>query len=170
MNIKRFFTLAVVIAPLAIMAQTKIATVDVNEVFNALPETKEANATLSNLSAQLKAEYELMQSEFNKKYAAYQAVASDDKVPATIKDRRIQEIQDGDRELNQFLERSKSTLEAQRQALEAPIREKINAALKQVGDKGGYTYILDVSTTPVAYCGRNAVDLTREVKKLLGVE
>ena len=133
MNIKRILTLAVLVAPLTIMAQIRIATVNVNEIFNAMPETKEANATLTGLSEQLKAEYELMQSEFNKKYAAYQAIASDDNVPATIKDRRVQEIQDGDREINQFLEKSKDTLETRRQTLEAPIREKINAAIKQLG-------------------------------------
>ena len=170
MNIKRILTLAVLVAPLTIMAQIRIATVNVNEIFNAMPETKEANATLTGLSEQLKAEYELMQSEFNKKYAAYQAIASDDNVPATIKDRRVQEIQDGDREINQFLEKSKATLEMRRQALEAPIREKINAAIKQLGDTGGYTYIFDVSTTPVVYSGPTAVDLTQQVKRMLGAE
>ena len=170
MNIKRILTIAVLVAPLTMMAQIRIATVNVNEIFNAMPETKEANATLTGLSEQLKAEYELMQSEFNKKYAAYQAIASDDNVPATIKDRRVQEIQDGDREINQFLEKSKATLEMRRQALEAPIREKINAAIKQLGDTGGYTYILDVSTTPVVYSGPTAFDLTQQVKRMLGAE
>ena len=170
MNIKRILTIAVLVAPLTMMAQIRIATVNVNEIFNAMPETKEANATLTGLSEQLKAEYELMQSEFNKKYAAYQAIASDDNVPATIKDRRVQEIQDGDREINQFLEKSKATLEMRRQALEAPIREKINAAIKQLGDTGGYTYILDVSTTPVVYSVPTAVDLTQQVKRMLGAE
>lgn len=152
------------------MAQMKIATVNVNDVFNSLPETKEAQATLETLSKQLKAEYEFMLTEFNKKYAAYQAMASDTNVPATIKDRRVQEIQDGDRELNQFLETSKVTIEERRQALETPLREKIQAAIKQLGDTEGYTYILDTSATPVVYSGANAVDLTKQVKKMLGAE
>lgn len=170
MNIKRILTLSVIVAPLAMMAQMKIATVNVNDVFNSLPETKEAQATLETLSKQLKAEYEFMLSEFNKKYATYQAMAGDINVPTTIKDRRVQEIQDGDRELNQFLETSKVTLEERRQALESPIRDKIQAAIKQLGDAEGYTYIIDTSTTPVVYSGASAVDLTKQVKKMLGAE
>lgn len=170
MNIKRILTLAVIVAPLAMMAQMKIATVNVNDVFNSLPETKEAQTTLETLSKQLKAEYEFMLTEFNKKYATYQAMASDVNVPTTIKDRRVQEIQDGDRQLNQFLETSKVTLEERRQALESPIRDKIQAAIKQLGDSEGYTYIIDTSTTPVVYSGTNAVDLTKQIKKMLEAE
>ena len=66
MNIKRILTLAVIVAPLAMMAQMKIATVNVNDVFNSLPETKEAQTTLETLSKQLKAEYEFMLTELNK--------------------------------------------------------------------------------------------------------
>ena len=170
MNIKRILTLAVIVAPLAMMAQMKIATVNVNDVFNSLPETKEAQTTLETLSKQLKEEYEFMLTEFNKKYATYQAMAIDVNVPTTIKDRRVQEIQDGDRQLNQFLETSKVTLEERRQALESPIRDKIQAAIKQLGDSEGYTYIIDTSTTPVVYSGASAVDLTKQIKKMLGAE
>ena len=77
------------------MAQIKIATINVKDVFNSLPETKLANDELANLSEQFRGEYEFMLNEFNNKYAAYQAMSSDSKVPATIKDRRVQEIQDG---------------------------------------------------------------------------
>ncbi len=170
MNIKRILTIALAIAPLAMMAQMKIATININDVFNSLPETKVANDELANLSQQFKGEYELMLNEFNGKYAAYQAMVADSKVPATIKDRRVQEIQDGDREINKFLENSKATIEARREALEKPIHDKINAAIKQLGDTEGYTYILDVSTTPVAYRGAGAIDLTQQVKKMLGAE
>jgi outer membrane protein len=170
MNIKRFLTFLFLMAPLAVMAQVKIATVNVNDVFNAMSETKEANATLEALSGQLKAEYEFMLDEFNNKYAAYQAMVSDTNVPTTIKDRRVQEIQDADRELNQFLEKSKSAIEERRQALEAPIRDKIYAVIKQLGDTEGYTYIFDTSVNPLAYSGPSAIDITQRVKKILGAE
>ncbi len=170
MNIKRILTLALIMTPMLMMAQIKIATINVKDVFNSLPETKLANDELANLSEQFRGEYEFMLNEFNNKYAAYQAMSSDSKVPATIKDRRVQEIQDGDREINQFLEKSKANIEARRQALEAPIRDKINAAIKQLGDTEGYTYILDISEAPVVYSGQGAVDLTQQVKKILGAE
>ena len=57
-----------------------------------------------------------------------------------------------------------------KQELEAPIYAKINAAIKEVGDAGRYTYIIDVSQAPVVYTGVGAIDLTRQVKKALGVD
>ena len=112
----------------------------------------------------------MMQAEFNSKYEAYQAMTASKDVPQTIRDRRIREIQDGDREIEAFLEKSKSLLNEQKHALEAPIYDKIQQAIKQVGDAGGYTYIIDVSKTPVVYSGPTAIDLTTTVKKTLGIE
>ncbi|MBP5688915.1 MAG: OmpH family outer membrane protein [Muribaculaceae bacterium] len=168
MNIKRLLMLTLVMLPLAVMAQMKIATVDVQAVFDAMPESKLASEQLEKASQQYKAEYEMMQMEFNGKYAAYQGLASD--TPATIRDRRVREIQDTNSEIEAFLARSQASLNAMKQELEAPIYAKINAAIKEVGDNGRYTYIIDVSKTPVVYSGVNAIDLTNQVKKALGVE
>ena len=168
MNIKRLLMLTLVMLPLAVMALMKIATVDVQAVFDAMPESKLASEQLEKASQQYKAEYEMMQMEFNGKYAAYQGLASD--TPATIRDRRVREIQDTNSEIEAFLARSQASLNAMKQELEAPIYAKINAAIKEVGDNGRYTYIIDVSKTPVVYSGVNAIDLTNQVKKALGVE
>ena len=40
MNIKRLLMLSLVVMPLVMMAQMKIATVNVQSVFDAMPETK----------------------------------------------------------------------------------------------------------------------------------
>jgi len=162
--------LVLLFAPLAMMAQMNIAIVNVQDVFNAMPDTKAATESLSALSQQYKAEYEMMQAEFNKKYAAFQKISVDSSTPQTIKDRRIREIQDANREIEQFLQRSNASLEDQKAALESPIYTKINEAIKMVGDSGGYTYIIDVSKTPVVYAGKNAIDVTKDVKKQLGIE
>lgn len=167
MKLQRLFILVFFVMPLVVMAQVKIATVDVQALLDAMPESKAANEQLAKLSEQYKAEYEMMQSEFNSKFAAYQAIANDKDTPVTIRDRRVREIQDGDREIGLFLEKTKTLLQDKKQELEAPLYEKINAAIKQVGDAGGYTYIIDVSRSPVAYSGVGSVDLTDTVKQLL---
>ena len=84
--------LVLAIVPLAMAAQVKIATVDVQAIFNAMPETKTAAETLENASKQYKAEYEMMQAEFNSKYEAYQAMTASKDVPQTIRDRRIRVV------------------------------------------------------------------------------
>lgn len=168
-SIKRFILLAMFVMPLAMMAQVKIATVDVQAIFDLMPETKAANEAINKLSQQYKAEYELMQQEFNSKYASYQSIAGDDDIPVTIRDRRVREIQDSNRDIEAFLEKTQTALMEKKKELEKPIYDKINAAIKQVGDAGGYTYIFDVSKTPLAYVGSGAIDLTASVKKVLGI-
>lgn len=168
MKIKRIMMLALVVLPLAVMAQMKIATVDVQAVFDAMPESLRASEQLAKASQQYKAEYEMLQTEFNGKYAAYQGLAGD--TPAAIRDRRVREIQESNNEIEEFLARSQASLAAMKQELEAPIYAKINAAIKEVGDAGGYTYIIDVSRTPVAYTGTGSIDLTTQVKRALGID
>jgi len=169
MNIKRILVITSLLLPLSMMAQMKIATVDVQAIFSAMPESVEAKAQLDKVSQQYKTEYEHMQADFDLKYDAYQSMSSNKDVPATIRDRRIREIQDSDREIEQFLASSKAQLEAQKRELEAPIYNKISQAIKQVGDEGGYTYIIDVSKTPLIYSGAGAIDLTQQVKNALGI-
>lgn len=170
MIMKRTLMLALVVMPLVVVAQMKIAMVDVQSVFDAMPESKLANAQLEKASQQYKAEYEMMQAEFNSKYAAYQDIASKNDTPVAIRDRRVREIQDFDRDIEAFLSRSQASLASMKQDLEAPIYAKINAAIKKVGDAGSYTYIIDVSKTPVVYMGTSAIDVTGQVKKALGAE
>ena len=165
---KRIITLALVLLPLAMMAQMKIATVNVQSVFDAMPESKLASEQLEKASQQYKTEYDMLQAEFNDKYAAFQGLAID--APAAIRDRRVREIQDSNSEIEAFLARSQASLAAMKQELETPIYAKINAAIKEVGDAGQYTYIIDVSKTPVVYTGAGAIDLTGQVKKALGID
>lgn len=169
MNIKRFLMLALVVVPLTSIAQVKIAIVDVQAIFNDMPEAKQANELLNTTSQKFKAEYEMMQKEFNKKYAAFQSLVASDDTPETIRDRRIREIQDSDSKIGAFLEQTNTLLLKQKQELEKPIYDKIAQAIKTVGDEGGYTYIIDVSKTPVAYSGPQAIDVTSAVRKLLGL-
>lgn len=168
MKIKRLLMLALVAFPLAVMAQMKIATVDVQSVFAAMPESRLASEQLEKASQQYRAEYEMMQAEFNGKYAAYQSL--DAATPATIRDRRVREIQESNSAIDAFLAKSQASLAAMKQELEAPIYAKITTAIKDVGDAGQYTYIIDVSKTPVVYSGVGAIDITNQVKKALGVD
>ncbi|MBR2147633.1 MAG: OmpH family outer membrane protein [Muribaculaceae bacterium] len=166
---KRLFLLTLMFLPLAMMAQMRIATVNVQAIFNDMPETKAASEILDNASKQYEAEYKTMQDDFNEKYAAYQVLAGNSNTPSTIIERRVRDIQDSNREIEAFLDNSQAELQKMKNDLEAPIYAKINEAIKKVGDKGGYTYIIDISTTPVVYMGPTAIDVTADVRKMLGI-
>lgn len=167
---KKILLAFIATAPLCLMAQTaKIAHVDVKAIYNAMPEKTQAQAQLEAFSKQYQIEYNTVQEEFNKKFADYQALAADAATPATIKERRMQEIQESDHKIQRFLNKADADIAAKEKELNAPILEKINKAIKAVGAEGGYTYILDVSATPVPYMGPDAIDVTPLVKAKLGL-
>ena len=163
---KRIYLLIfTLVLPLMMLAQTTIATVNVQEVFDALPQSELAQNELNRLNDKLKAEYATMQRALDEKFAAYQQLGSD--VPQSIKERRMSEIRQDDSAIGGFFERSQQELAGKKQQLEAPIYELIGAAIKEIGDKRGYTYVLDVSRTPMAYRGAGAIDITQDVIDLI---
>ena len=152
--------------PMCMTAQiVKIAVVNIQNVYDACPEKAAAQAALSELSQQYKQEYKLMQDDFGKKYADYQRLANDPKVSATIN-----EIQDEDDKVKQFLQQVDKELADKKAELNKEIYAKINAAVKAVGEAGDFTYIFDISQTPLAYTGPTAIDLTQLVKERLGLK
>lgn len=163
-------TLVALLPLLAVAQQQKIATVDVQAIYELMPEKAAAEASLQATSAQYQREYESVQQEFGQKYAAYQAISANASTPATIKERRMREIQDGDKKIQQFVAQADSDLQARERELTAPIRAKISEAIAAVGREGGYTYIIDVSGGRLAYSGPDAIDVTDAVKQKLGLQ
>ena len=166
---KKILMIALALMPLMLMAQSKIAVVNSQELFNLMPQKSAAEAQLKALSEKYHAEYELLRGEFDKKYADYQTVAADASMPETIKDRRIQELQESDKKMREFERRVADDIAAQREALTQPITDKIQAAIRTAGAQGGYDLVLDTAVTPVAYTGPNTTDITPMVKKILGL-
>ena len=171
MMMKHLMILLVAFLPLCTWAQAqKIAVVDVMSIYNACPEKDSAEHVLADLSAQFHKEYKLMQDDFGKKYAEFQRLANDPSVAPTIKERRIREIQDEDEKVKQFVKAVDKELSQKKVALQPPILAKIHQAIKAVGEEAGYTYIFDISQTPLLYQGADAIDLTKLVKEKLGLK
>ena len=145
----------------------KIDTVNVQELFDAMPEKATAEASLKNASDKYQAEYKTIQDEFNKKYADYQALANDAATPQTIKERRMQELQENDQKIQTFQRQAKLDLDELRKNLTAPIYAKIQKAVEAVGNEEGITYIIDTSDNRVVFRGAGAIDVTAKVKAKL---
>ena len=161
--------IAVALLPLMLLAQARIGIVNSQELFDLMPEKAEAEAQLKVLSDRYHAEYLLLQNEFDKKYADYQAVAADASMPEAIKERRVQELQESDKKIRDFQQRAADDIAACREALTKPIIDKVQAAIRTAGEQGTFDLVLDTAVTPVAYTGRNTIDLTSTVKALLGL-
>ena len=161
--------IAMALLPLMAMAQARIGIVNSQQLFELMPEKVAAEAQLKALSDRYHAEYEMLRGEFDKKYADYQTVAADASTPETIKERRMQELQEGDQKMREFERQAAADLDAKRTALTKPLTDKLQAAIRQAGEQGDFDLVLDTAVTPVAYVGHRAVDITPMVKALLGL-
>ena len=166
---KRLLMIAVALLPLMLMAQARIGIVNSQQIFDIMPEKAEAEAQLKTLSDRYHSEYLLLQEEFDKKYADYQTVAADATMPETIKERRVQELQESDKKMREFERRAADDIAASRTVLLQPITDKIQAAIRQAGQQGNFDLVLDTAVTPVAYSGPNTIDITPMVKNILGL-
>ena len=166
---KRIIVIAVALLPLMMLAQARIGIVNSQEIFDLMPAKAQAEAQLKTLSDRYHAEYELLQNEFDKKYADYQTVAADASMPETIKERRVQELQESDKKIREFERRAADDIASLRTALTKPITDRIQEAIRTVGMQEGFDLVFDTAVTPVAYTGPNTIDLTAKVKALLGL-
>lgn len=155
--------------PVLALAQQKIATVNIQAVYDLMPEKAAAEASLRAAADHYQREYQAVQQEFGQKYADYQTISGDPAIPGTIKERRMQEIQENDKKIQQFLAQADSDLVQRERQLSAPIRAKISEAVAAVAAEQGITYVFDVSDGRVAYSGPDAIDITPAVKSRLGL-
>lgn len=166
---KKILVIAMTLMPLMLMAQARIGIVNSQQIFDLMPDKANAEAQLQSLSEHYHAEYVLLQSEFDKKYADYQTVAADPSTPEAIKERRVQELQESDKKIREFQRRAADDIASRREALSNPINEKIQTAIQAAGRQANLDVVFDTAVTPVAYTGPNTVDITPMVKTILGL-
>ncbi len=166
--IKKVLLALMVALPMCVSAQTavKLGIVNTNTVFEAMPERAAAQTQLESASKTFEEEFKKLTDEMDKKYAEYQAL--DASTPESIKERRMQDIQDLNTRIQQFRVQAQQDLERQQQQLMAPIQEKIDAAIKAVGAEGNFTMIFQ-DMIP-SYVGADVIDVTPVVKTKLGLK
>lgn len=165
---KKIFALVVLmLLPLGASAQSQVvAFVNVNEVVMAMPELGQMETKLAELNEQYKKELETMQAEYQKKYSAF--VEQQDSLPENIKLRRMQEVEDLRQRTENLLQVAREDVNKTQMKLYQPIQDKVQAAIKKVGEENGYAYILDSQVC--LYTGTSSVDATPKVKAKLGIK
>lgn len=166
--IKKILFAICVAIPAVLCAQTvKFGTVDVESIIPAMPEYAQANAQIEQASKKFESEYQTLQEEMNKKMAEFQQLNNDANTPQSIKDRRIQEIQEMDERAQQFLATARQDIQRQNTQLMQPIQEKMMNAIKAVGAENGFTMIFPLGSA--LYESSDVIDCTPLVKTKLGI-
>lgn len=159
--------LALYLLPLGTMAQQYFAHTNSQDIISEMSEYKTAMATLENMQKKYQDELNRVKDDFNIKYQSY--LTDVESLPRNIAERRQKELQDLASRQEQFQQEALQSLQLARQEAMAPIRQKVNEAIRVVAEAEGYIYVFDLSTTPIAYVSNQSVDITDKVKAQLGI-
>lgn len=158
--------LAIMIALPTMGFAQKFGVINTDALMEGLPEMTEVKTQLDAATKKYEDEFKNLQEEFQKKYTELQNM--EESAPQTIKERRVQELQELDQKIQQFRQTATQDLQRQQEQLMAPIRQKVVTAIQTVGGEGNFTMIFE-NVVPL-YTGKDVEDVTPLVKTKLGVK
>ena len=166
--LKKIALILMLIAPMSVFAQ-KFGHIKMQEVVALMPEYTKAQTDINTMQKQFEDEIKRAQDDFAKKYAEYQQDQAN--LPKNIQERRQKELQELSERGMQLQQDAQQQLQQSWMQMLEPIVNKIEEAIKAVGQEGGYTYIFDLNTTNIPYVSETlSVDVTAAVKTKLGIK
>lgn len=171
--LKRITLALMLIIPMGVFAQNlKFGHLISQEVIVAMPEYTKAREDLEALNKRLSAELERTEQEFQTKYQTFQQeMQGDNPLPANIAERRQKELQDLAQRNQEFQQDAYQQMEKAQQELMVPIYQKLDTAIKSVGQEEGVIYVFDLSRTAIPYINEGqSTDVTAKVKTKLGIK
>lgn len=163
--IKKLLLAIMIALPMSVFAQ-KFAVINTQQLMESMPEIKTVNEQLEAANKKYQDEFTKLQEEFQKKFEEFQGLEAS--TPQTIKERRMQEMQELENKIQQFRELAAQDIQRQQQQLMAPIQEKVVQAIQAVGAEGNYTFVFE-NMMPL-YTGTDVTDITDTVKGRLGIK
>jgi outer membrane protein len=146
----------------AVMAQSKVAHIDVQTLVTELPAMKNAEAELKKVGEGYEKDFNSMMTEYQNKIQKYQAEAS---TAGEIKnEERAKEINDLEQRIQQFQTTAQQDLQKKQMDLTQPILEQARTAIQKVARAKGYEYVLD-SSMGSGVIMADGPDLMTDVKK-----
>ena len=146
----------------------KFGHVNSQEIIQVMPEFTKARTDIEALTKQYEADLQSMQEELKKKSEAYEKEQAT--LPANIKQRREQELQEMYQKIQQSYEDNRQALAKEQSEKMQAITTKVLDAIKAVGQAGGYVYIMDLSGGIPYISTTLSTDVTPQVKAKLGLK
>ncbi len=163
---KILFAALMLLAPLTMSAQ-KFGHFNSTELVPLLPEYVTAQSELQNLAKQYEDDLKRMQDELQKKGEEFEKEQAN--LLDNVRQRRQAELQDLYQRMQQSVQDNQQAFQkAQAEKMQA-ISDKVMQAVKQIGEAGGYVYIMDTSAGIPYISTKLSTDITPELKKALGI-
>ena len=164
---KKLLFMILMLTPIAVMAQ-KFGHVNTQDIIQAMPEYTKAKNEIDALQKQYEADLKSMQDKLQKKSQDYEA--NEKTLPDNIKQRRQQELQEMYQKIQQSYQDNQQALAKASQEKMSAITAKVVDAIKQVGDAGGYVYIMELNGGIPYISNTLSTDVTAQVKTKLGLK
>jgi len=146
-------------------AQTTVAHINTQELIQAMPAMKAAQAEMEKLGATYEADIKASITEYQNKMKLYEAEASTKTDEENQK--RIAEVQTMQQNIQAFQADAQQQMQKKEVDLLKPITEQAKAAILKVARAQGIKYVLD-STQGGGVIMADGKDLLNDVKKELG--
>ncbi len=170
MKISKIFPL-VLIMVLCMASQTiaqKVGHLNAAILLSEFPEMKSANSQLEAFKKQKSKEIETKAKEIETFYINTMKAAQEGKLSPVQQQQKEAELQQKQASLQKAEASAQEAVLKKQNDLYNPIVEKVNGAIKKVGESNGYDYIFDSSIGAVIHF-KSADDVTALVKKELGM-
>ena len=165
---KKILIAILLMAPVTMNAQ-KFAHFNSADIIPNMKEYTKAQDEIQAMAKQYEDDLKLMQEEFQKKNDEYQKEQAN--LLDNVRQRREAELQDLYQRMQQSYEDNQRALAQAQQEKIGAIQEIVIAAVKKVGETGGYVYVVDTSTGAIPFINSQlSVDVTEQIKKEVGTQ
>lgn len=167
-SIKITIVLAVAILCAVSLSAQKFGYLNSAELFQEIPEVKEAQANLETYQAQLQKKGQAMLTAYQTEYQTLGQKAQQGELSPKAQEVEAQKLKNKELEISKFQQESEQKIFKKNETLFKPIRDKIQAAIDAVAKENGYAYIFDYSVGVLIYAD-DSTDVTGLVKAKLGM-
>ena len=162
------FAIVIVTAAFSLNANAqKFGHVNSNELLMAMPERKDAEASIQNYAKQLEGQLQTMNVEWESKMQDYQAKEA--MLDNAIKKTKMKEIADLENRIKEFQATAQEDLQKKENELLQPMIDKAKKAIEEVAKENKYTYVFDSGAGMLLYTPESD-NLLPLVKKKLNVQ
>ncbi|MDE3235034.1 MAG: OmpH family outer membrane protein [Bacteroidota bacterium] len=167
---KIVFALLLMVSAVAVHAQ-RYAVIDTKYILNKLPEYKDADKKIQQISEQWQKEIDTKQAELDKMYKDYdaeQVMLSDE-----LKKKREAELFAKEKEVRELQKKRfgyDGDVFKERQRLIKPIQDKVYTAIQKIAVAKGYDFVLDKSEGITVIFADPKLDKSDDVLREMGIQ
>lgn len=167
-SIKNITVLAIALLCAVTINAQKFGFVNSAELFQDIPEVKEAQANLETYQSQLQKKGQAMLTAYQTEYQALGQKQQQGELSPKALEAESQKLKNQEVEIAKFQQESEQKIMKKNETLFKPIRDKIQAAIDDVAKEKGYAYVFDYSAGIIIYAD-DTTDVTPMVKAKLGM-